>query len=171
MIEPRIRIIQLDAATLGALADGNLELARATSPVALSPWLAGPESVGTWRYRAKQAVETPEDLPWMTGVVWDEDARLPVGKAGYHAAPDSHGMVELGYAIDPDLRRRGYARAALTALIERARREPAIHVLRATISPTNTASLGLVHQFEFLEVGDQWDDEDGLEIIYEMPVD
>jgi RimJ/RimL family protein N-acetyltransferase len=80
-------------------------------------------------------------------------------------------MVEVGYAVDPALRRRGYARAALEALIARARREPEAVVLRATVSPTNAASLALIHQFDFLEVGEQWDDEDGLEIIYEMPVD
>ena len=80
-------------------------------------------------------------------------------------------MVELGYAIDPDHRRRGYARAALAAMVDRARAEPAVRVLRATVSPTNAASLALIHEHPFLEVGEQWDDEDGLEIIYEMPVD
>ena len=39
------------------------------------------------------------------------------------------------------------------------------------MSPTNAASLALIQQYNFLEVGEQWDDEDGLEIIYEMPVD
>lgn len=166
-----IRIVQLDPDTLTALAAGDLEAARRTSPVALSPWLAGPECVGTWQFRAKQAVETPQDLPWVTGVLWDEAAGLPVGKAGFHAAPDADGMVEVGYAVDPAHRRRGYARAALAALLERARREPDVRVLRATVSPTNSASLALIHQFDFLEVGEQWDDIDGLEIIYEMPVD
>lgn len=166
-----IKIVQLDADTLISLAAGDLDAARRTSPVALSPWLAGPECVSTWRFRAVQAVETPQDLPWVTGVLWDEVAALPVGKAGFHGAPDADGMVEVGYAVDPALRRRGYARAALVNLLERARREPEVHVLRATVSPTNSASLGLIHQFDFLEVGEQWDDIDGLEIVYEMPVD
>ena len=43
-------------------------------------------------------------------------------------------------------------------------------MLRATVSPTNHASLALIHEHPFLEVGEQWDDEDGLETIYEMPV-
>ena len=166
-----ISIVQLDAQTLTALAAGDLAAARRTSPVDLSRWLAGPECVSTWRFRARQVVETPEDLGWVTGVLWDEDAGVPVGKAGFHGAPDGDGMVELGYAVDPALRRRGDARAALVAMIARARREPSARVLRATVSPTNAASLALIHQFPFLEVGEQWDDEDGLEIIYEMPVD
>ena len=166
-----VSIVQLVPQTLAALAAGDLTVARRTSPVDLSPWLAGPECVRTWRYRARQVLETPADLPWVTGVLWDDAAGLPVGKAGFHGAPDADGMVEVGYAVDPALRRRGYARAALETMIARARREPDASVLRATVSPTNGPSLALIHQFDFLEVGEQWDDEDGLEIIYEMPVD
>ena len=170
---PRVRIVQLDAATLRALAEGDLERAERTSPVPLTAWLAGPDSIGTWRYRALQAVETPEDLPWITGVLWDDDLEdlSAVGKAGFHAAPDHSGMVEVGYAVDPAHRVRGYARAALETLIERARREPTVRTLRATVSPENVASLALLAQYPFVEVGEQWDDEDGLETIYEISVD
>ena len=167
---PRVRIVQLDPATLNALADGDLDRARRTSPVEVTAWLAGPECTSTWRYRARQAVETPDDLPWVTGILWDEDQQHAVGKAGFHAAPDAEGMVEVGYAIEPGHRRRGYARAALEKLMERARREPDVKTLRATISPTNAESLGLIAQYPFTEVGEQWDDEDGVEIIYEIPV-
>jgi ribosomal-protein-alanine N-acetyltransferase len=167
---PDVRIVQLDPETLAALAVGDLERAQRTAPVELSPWLAGPESVSTWRFRAKQAVETPQDLPWVTGVLWDEATGTPVGKAGFHAAPNDEGMVEVGYAIDPAYRRRGYARAALEMLLERARREPDVRILRVTISPENAASLALIAQYPFVEVGEQWDDEDGLETIFEMPV-
>jgi RimJ/RimL family protein N-acetyltransferase len=167
---PHIRIVHLDAATLAALADGDLDRARETSPVELTAWLAGPECVRTWRIRAEQVVATPADAPWVTGVVWDEDAQRPVGKAGFHAAPDGDGMVEVGYAVDPAYRRRGYARAVLEALISRAQDHPDVRILRATVSPDNAASLGLVRQYPFVENGEQWDDEDGLEIIYELDV-
>ncbi len=169
--DPRIKIVQLDAETLAALAAGDLDAAQHSSQIVLTPWLAGPDCARIWQRRAEQTLESPQDLPWVTGVIWDEELGIAVGRAGYHAAPDSDGMVEIGYGVDPTLRRRGYARAALRALIDRAHREPDVKVLRATISPTNPDSMALVHQFSFLEVGEQWDDEDGLEIIYEMPVD
>jgi len=41
-------------------------------------------------------------------------------------------------------------------------------VVRATISPGNLASRSLVEKYGFVENGEQWDDEDGLEIIYEV---
>jgi ribosomal-protein-alanine N-acetyltransferase len=169
-MSPRIRIVHLSPETLAALADGDAARAVATSPVPLNDYLIGPDCRDIWTRRANQVVETPEDLAWVTGVLWDEDAQIAVGRAGYHGAPDPEGMVEVGYGIDPGFRRRGYARAALVALIERARLEPTVHTLRATISPDNEPSLALIHQFDFVENGEQWDEEDGLEIIYEIPV-
>jgi RimJ/RimL family protein N-acetyltransferase len=76
-------------------------------------------------------------------------------------------MVEIGYAVDPACRRRGYARAALEALLQRAAREPRVRTVRVTISPGNVASYQLASQYGFTGTGQQWDDEDGLEIIYE----
>jgi RimJ/RimL family protein N-acetyltransferase len=77
-------------------------------------------------------------------------------------------MVEIGYAIDPAYRRRGYARAALEVLLQRAGGDQQVHTVRVTISPDNVASHRLTSQYGFIEVGEQWDDEDGLEIIYEV---
>ncbi len=165
-----MRIVQLTPDTLEALAAGDLERARRTSPVPLTEWLAGSDCRSTWRYRAAQVRTTPADLPWVTGVLWSEDEQLAVGKAGFHAAPDADGMVEAGYAVDPAHRRRSYARAALELMIERTREHPAVRTFRLTVSPTNAPSLGLVAQYPFVAVGEQWDDEDGLETIYEMSV-
>ena len=78
-------------------------------------------------------------------------------------------MVEAGYGVDPAFRRRGYARAALLHMIDRARSDPSVRVFRVTVSPDNAASLGLVAQLPFVEVGEQWDDEDGVETIFELP--
>ena len=90
--------------------------------------------------------------------------------AGFHGPPNGDGMVEVGYGIDPAFRRRGYARAALLLMLERARAHPDVRTFRATVSPENTASLGLIAQLPFVEVGEQWDDEDGLETIFELEV-
>ena len=167
---PRVEVLQLDATALRGLADGDLTTANRTSPVPLTPYLAGEECRGVWEIRAVQIVEDPDSAAWITGVVWDPDRRLAVGRAGYHGPPDGDGMVEVGYSIDPQYRRQGYARAALRALIERARHEPGVRTFRATISPDNAPSRDLVLSEGLVEVGEQWDDEDGLEIVYELPL-
>jgi [ribosomal protein S5]-alanine N-acetyltransferase len=167
--DPRVRIVHVSASELAALATGELPLS-ALDDLLLTPWLVSDEAIGTWRRRARQVVDTPADLAWVTGLLVDEDTGEVVGKAGFHAAPDENGLVEVGYAVDPAYRRRGYARAALLLMIERARSDPSVRVFRVTVSPDNAASLGLVAQLPFVEVGEQWDDEDGLETIFELPV-
>lgn len=118
--------------------------------------------------RSKQVEKDPASAAWVTGVIWEEQEQVAVGRAGYHGPPDPSGMVEIGYAVDPAYRRRGYARGALEGLLQRAAREPGVQTVRVTITPDNVASRRLASQYGFAEVGEQWDDEDGLEIIYEV---
>jgi RimJ/RimL family protein N-acetyltransferase len=162
-----VRIVQLPASAFRALAGGDLAAANAVSPVPLSEYFAGPEWRGTWRMRGEQVEQDPASAAWVTGVIWDEQQQLAVGRAGYHGPPDQSGTVEIGYAVDPAYRRRGYARAALEALLRRAAHEPQVKTVRVTISPGNAASYALASQYGFAEAGEQWDEEDGLEIIYE----
>jgi len=163
-----VRIVQLTAPVFRALASGDLTAANRASPVPLSAYFAGPEWRSVWQRRSKQVDEDPASAAWVTGVIWDEQRQVSVGRAGYHGPPDQAGMVEIGYAVDPANRRRGYARAALEALLARAAREPRVRTVRVTISPDNVASYQLASQYGFTQVGEQWDDEDGLEIIYEL---
>ncbi|GAB2545609.1 GNAT family N-acetyltransferase [Nocardia heshunensis] len=163
-----VRIVHLNLETFRALAAGDLAAANAASPVLLTAPFAGPEWRGTWSRRQAQAEQDPATAAWVTGAIWDERRRLAVGRAGFHGPPDESGMVEIGYAVDPEYRRRGYARAALESLLRRAAREPRVRTVRVSISPDNLASNRLAAQYGFVETGQQWDDEDGLEIVYEV---
>ncbi|MFI2751866.1 GNAT family N-acetyltransferase [Cellulomonas sp. P22] len=165
----QVRIVPLDAATLTALADGDLTTANLTSPVPLTACFADVAWRGVWRMRSAQVTADASVARWVTGAVWDTRLALAVGRAGFHDAPDAAGMVEVGYAIDPALRRRGYGRAALEALLARADADPDIRVVRACISPTNVASLALATAHGFAAVGEEWDEVDGLEIVHERP--
>jgi RimJ/RimL family protein N-acetyltransferase len=168
-VTPRVQIFQLDPAALRALAEGDLAAGDRASPVPLTPYLAGPDCRGVWTVRATQVVEEPDSAAWITGVVWDPDRRIAVGRAGYHGPPED-GVLEVGYSIDPQYRRQGYARAALRALVDRAGREPGVTTVRASVSPDNVASRDLVLSEGFVRVGEQIDDEDGLEFVYDRPV-
>jgi RimJ/RimL family protein N-acetyltransferase len=165
-----VRIVHLSAPVFRALAAGDLATANAVSPVPLSAYFATLEWRDTWQRRSEQVRQDPASAAWVTGVIWDEQEQVAVGRAGYHGPPDHSGMVEIGYAVDPAYRRRGYARAALEALLQRAADEPQVRVVRVTISPDNAASWALASQYGFTEVGEQWDEDDGLEIIYEVGV-
>ncbi len=59
----------------------------------------------------------------------------------------------------------------LTAAIAWASADPAVRTVRASISPDNAASLATLRPFGFAHVGEQWDEEDGVELLFELPVD
>ena len=164
---PSVRIVHLGAPAFAALAAGDLAAAERVSPVRLGPYLAGPDWASVWRMRYEQVLADPGSAAWVTGVVWDDDRGLAVGRAGFHGPPDAAGMVEIGYAVVPEHRRQGYAGAALAALLARAGREPDVRTVRLSISPGNTVSRRLADRYGFIEVGEQEDEEDGREIVYE----
>ena len=47
--------------------------------------------------------------------------------------------------------------------------EPGVRAVRATISPDNAASLATIAGVGFTPNGEQWDEEDGLELIFDRP--
>lgn len=163
-----MRLVHLSAIALHALATADLDAANRASTVVLPPYFIGPDWTSTWRRRSEQIKTDPSCAQWITGVIWDLEGQNAVGRAGYHGPPDENGMVEVGYAVAPGHQRKGYGCAALEALLERAAHASDVRIVRASISPDNLASRRLVEQYGFLEVGEQWDDEDGLETIYEF---
>lgn len=142
-----MRVVHLSGPAFDALAAGDLHTAQASSPVPLTPYAAGPDWRAVWCMRSEQVHQEPAAAAWVAGLVYDDESVLVVGRSGYHGPPDAAGMVEIGYAVDPEHRRRGYARAALVLLIERAAAEPDVRTVRVTISPDNTASSSLTAQY------------------------
>ncbi|MGW2024457.1 GNAT family N-acetyltransferase [Streptomyces decoyicus] len=153
-----------------ALLDDDLAQASAEAGVSLTEHFVTDRAKWVWRYRVNQLTSDPGSAGWLTNAVVAEAESAVVGYAGFHGPPDEAGMVEIGYSVAPGYRRRGYARAILTELMHRAVAEARVRTVRVTISPDNAASLATISGFGFVEVGEQWDEEDGLEIIFEVPV-
>jgi RimJ/RimL family protein N-acetyltransferase len=164
----QVELVHLGPDVLWALGDGDLAAAEAGAPVPLSAYLVGPECRWVWALRAEQVRTDPPSAGWVTAVVWDPGRRLAAGRAGFHGPPDGAGMVEIGYSIDPGHRRRGYARAAVRSLLDRAAREPGVRTVRASVAPANEPSLALVRSLGFVVVGEQVDERDGVEIVHEV---
>jgi RimJ/RimL family protein N-acetyltransferase len=121
------------------------------------------------RYRLKQITANPAVQPWLIrAMVLREPTRSVIGHIGFHREPDQRGALEVGYTVEAGHRRRGYAFEAVQALFGWATREHGIHLFVASVSPDNAPSLGLVHKLGFSQVGSQWDDEDGQELVFEL---
>ncbi|SKB10304.1 GNAT family N-acetyltransferase [Aeromicrobium choanae] len=163
-----VSLVRIPLPVLDALARGDSETAERLTDVELGRYVVGPDCLWLWQIRSEQLVASPDDHEWVTRLIVDGPSGDVVGVAGFHGAPDRRGMVEIGYRIDPDRRRRGYARSALQVLLAIARADPRVDVVRATVSPDNLASRALLDQYGFREVGEQWDDVDGLETIFEV---
>lgn len=151
-----------------ALVEGDLELASSLTGIRLSPFLASEECTWLWRVRLAQAAEDPSSAHWVARAAVAEPGGQVVGHAGFHGPPDECGTVEVGYTVDPAFRRRGYARAMVRALLAWARNEEGVRTVRASIGPGNEASLATIRPFGFERTGEQWDEEDGLEIVHEL---
>lgn len=160
----------LPVAALAALADGDLAAARAESGLPLTEFFLTPRAVSLWRLRLGQIREDPEAARWVARAAVLSPSGEVVGHAGFHGPPDPAGMVEIGYSIAPAYRRRGHARAAVRALLALAAADPRVCTVRASISPDNAASLATVAPLGFVRVGEQWDEEDGLELVLERPL-
>lgn len=158
----------LSPRALNLLCEGDLETARKQIDNSVPPFLLSDSNRRTWRRRRDQHITNPDDRIWTTRIIRDQQTRAIVGRAGFHARPDQRGMVEFGYAVDPELRCRGYGTSGLRTLLEVCRDDPRVNVIRASISPSNWISRRIVTRYGFQKVGEEMDEEDGLEEVFEL---
>jgi ribosomal-protein-alanine N-acetyltransferase len=163
---PRLELRLVPLPALEALIDRDAERAGAAMGLTLPPHFL--DHPGPWRFRRRQITEDPATAPWLVRLIVRRDDRAALGHAGLHGPPED-GFVEAGYTVFPAYRRRGYAREATAGLFTWAAGDERVERFRLSISPDNVASLGLAASMGFVQVGDQWDDEDGLELVLERP--
>jgi RimJ/RimL family protein N-acetyltransferase len=162
------RLITLPVPSMTALIAGRLAEAAELAGAPLTPFFL--EEAWLWRIRSEQLTRDPDAADWVARAALAEqgpDAGRVVGHIGFHGPPDAAGMVEVGYSVDPVLRRRGHARAMLRQELARTDADPRVAVVRATVAPGNAASLGTLAGLGFEHVGEQWDEQDGRELVFE----
>ena len=134
-----------------------------------NPYLVLIEGPSPVRWRAPQVAETRELNRWFIRWIVLRETNEVIGSISFHAPPNSDGMIEVGLGIVEKFRRQGFARESLVAMWTWAAEQSEVKTLRYTVSPANRASVGLVESFGFNKVGQQIDEEDGPEDIYELP--
>ena len=168
----RLELPLLTLAQLDRIAEGDTAAVAEEIGAALSPewveevrWLAG--------LRANQLRDRPHDREWLLRPIVRREPGLPAEAIGYlnfHAAPDQHGMAEVGYTLLPAARGRGYAIEAVRAAFDWATRAHGVRRFRASVGPDNERSLNLIGKLGFVQTGEQWDERDGLELVFELEV-
>lgn len=119
------------------------------------------------RYRSEALDADLASAPYLLHVLLDDTDRL-IGRIGCHEGPRD-GVLEIGYYVAPLHRGHGLATAMVRDFL--AWLAPrGVRRVRAAVRPDNAASLAVLAHFGFTQVGDQWDDEDGLELLFETAV-
>ena len=160
---PRLRLVSLGLDVLRLLSDGDTAAAQAMLPFAITQqWV---EVVPAWR-RVAQIEADASVQPWLARAMVVKDENRVVGYIGCHDRPDELGRIELGYQVMVADRRKGYAREAIEGLLAWAGDLGATGLI-LSISPNNVASLQLAHDLGLTQSGEQMDEIDGLELVFE----
>jgi RimJ/RimL family protein N-acetyltransferase len=167
----RMTLESMSAAFLKALLLEDVEAASRDIDAITPLWLAK-EMKHFALYRLGQLTADPSVREWLGRamvLVDEEGKRRVVGSVGFHGPPDQkEGWLEIGYSVDPPYRRRGFAREAAEAMYDWAFRTHGITKFVASVAPDNVASLNLIAEHGYVQIGEQMDEVDGLEYVFEM---
>ncbi len=166
---PRLTLESMSVPFMEALARRDIEAASREIGAGVPLWMAQ-ELEHFLQFRLAQLAVDSSIRPWLgRAMVRTDDSgdRLVIGSIGFHGPPDPEGRLEVGYSVDPPHRRQGFAREAIRALFDWAHQTHDISRFIASISPTNEPSLRLTQQFGFHQIGEQMDEIDGLEYVFE----
>ena len=91
-----------------------------------------------------------------------------VGSAGFHDFPNEVGMIEIGFGIVPERQNQGFGKELLHGMWSQIVKRPDVKTLRYTVSPTNAPSMRIIESMGFEFKGEQIDEIDGPELIFEL---
>ena len=123
---------------------------------------------GPLAWRVPQVKVNPELNRWFVRWIVLRESGEIIGSSSFHAAPSADGMIEIGLGIEESFRNRGFAKEALTGMWLWALQDSSVRVLRYTVGIENAPSIRVVKSFGFELKGQQIDEEDGPEDIYEV---
>lgn len=130
-------------------------------------WL--PHAEHMLRFRRADLLGDPSVQPWTARAMVLPDRRM-AGYSGFHGAPDADGVAEMGYTVFAGYRRQGFAYEAARGMMDWARSERGVRRFRVSISPANEPSLAMAAKLGFSQTGEQMDEIDGLELVFDLQV-
>jgi RimJ/RimL family protein N-acetyltransferase len=123
---------------------------------------------GPLGWRVPQVKAYPATNKWFVRFIVLKESREIIGSTSFHGEPDAEGMMEIGLGIEEPFQGNGYAKEALKGMWSWVCTFPEVKTLRYTVSPDNLPSIAVINYFGFEYKGQQIDEEDGPENIYEM---
>lgn len=146
----RLTLLPLNPAQLGHYLNRPSQL-EAALHVKLSRSILSEPVPKAMRSKIRNTTEgTLEELLWNTyWLLIIGGKSFGAGLIGFKGAPDQNGTVEIGYGIDPDVRRQGFTTEAVQALTGWALSRPGCQAVIARTEIDNIPSIRLLEKLHF----------------------
>ena len=168
----RLDLVALSPAVLDAILAGRRGEAERLAGFLLPEDWPDEHDARFLQLRLGQLSSNPEWQEWLArAMVLRTPGRPMAGHIGFHGPPSVVGRAEMGYTVLQAFRRKGYATEAATAMIGWARAQHEVMRFYLSIAPDNDVSLAMAAKLGFRKVGEQIDEEDGLEFVFELIVE
>ncbi len=143
----RLELWPINLAFVEAVMAGDRATAEALCGAALPVAWPGSELIARAFAPSLEAVRAdPETRLWGdTLLITRALPRRVVGSVVFHGRP-TDGVAEIGYGVDDDEQRQGYATEGTRACVEWALDEPGVETVTATTFPWHTASLRVIER-------------------------
>ena len=165
---PRLKLHHISAQGIIELYENKSDVGAIAGRDFTNPHQILVKESGPLRWRVPQVKVDPSVNKWFIRFIVLKESKEVIGSVSFHGVPDSEGMMEIGLGIEEAFRGNGYAKEALTGMWGWVCGFPEVKTLRYTVSPENLPSIAVINYFGFEYKGQQIDDEDGPENIYEM---
>lgn len=166
----RLELHHIPAEGIIALLEEKNDLLAIAGRDFINPHRTLVDNSGPLGWRVPQVKADPSTNKWFVRFIVDSQSREVIGSTSFHGIPDENGMMEIGIGIEEKFWGNGFATEALLGMWGWACGEAGVKVLRYTVSPSNLASVAIIKKFGFDYKGQQMDEVDGPEDIYEMSV-
>ena len=168
---PRLRLRYMSEDFLLACHDDDATLAEGLIGMKVdSRWL---REKNLMALRLGDLQNDPEYAPWSLRAIGNAETGTMVGHIGFFSRPNPRYLrpyvpdgVELGYAVYPPYRRRGYAIEAIRGLLQWAVMEHGVENFVMATEPENSAAISLAGKLGFEKAAEHVDPEDGLEYVF-----
>lgn len=153
----RLQLVPATAEQVQAALDGPDALATALGAEVPPTWPPEFLDRAAFEFTLERLKEDPGQADWWLHFVVLTDGaagRLLIGSAGYKGPPSADGVVEVGYGIVRDQRRRGFASEAVRGLLGRAFDQPVVRTVIAETLPELVGSIGVLNKCGFRLIGE-----------------
>jgi [ribosomal protein S5]-alanine N-acetyltransferase len=153
-----LRLIPCELHHLEAFLLDREKLGRVLGVTVPANWPEFPETIP----RVFELLKSdPLAVEWGYHLFVHREDRALVGEGGYKGRPDKDGMVEIGYAIVPEYRRRGYALEAARGLASHAFSHTEVSMVQAHTLPAGVASINVLRKLGMRFAGTAHDPDEG----------